>query len=166
MHPIRQLRLDAGLTQHELAAKAGTSQSTIAAYESGAKHPTWKTIARVAAAVGLEPVVSFTPRMQYADIRSLCFHRAVAEVLRRDPGQAIERSRRHLNRLRQLHPHARELLSQWDEWLRAPEEELIAKMLDPGPAAREMRQVSPLVGLLGPRERMRVLKTARREHRR
>jgi transcriptional regulator with XRE-family HTH domain len=165
MHPIRQLRRAAGLTQAALAAKAGTSQSTIAAYESGSKQPNWSTIERLAAAVGLAPVVSFTPRMQYADWRSLYFHRAAAEVLRQDPEQARERARRHLARLRQMHPHAQSLLAQWAEWLRGPTDELIARMLDPGPAAREMRQVSPLVGLLGPRERVRVLRTARREYR-
>lgn len=166
MTPIRQLRREAGLTQKALADKAGTSQSTIAAYESGTKHPTWGTIERLAAAVGLEPVVSFTPRLQYADFRSLCFHRAVARALKREPGQALERARRHLRKLQELHPHAGELLERWEQWLDYPADDLVAKILDPGPTAREMRQVSPLVGLLGPEERVRVLEQARKEFRR
>ena len=166
MSPIRQLRREAGLTQKALAAKAGTSQSTIAAYESGAKHPTWGTIERLAAAVGLEPIVSFTPRQQYADFKSLCFHRAVAEALKRDPEPARERARQHLGRLKQMHPHAAGLLEQWERWLDYPTDELAAKILDPGPTAREMRQVSPFVGLLRPEDRVRVLREARREFRR
>lgn len=166
MSPVRRLRREAGLTQKALAAKAGTSQSTIAAYEAGAKHPTWGTIERLAAAVGLEPVVSFTPLLQYADFRSLCFHRAVAEALKRDPDRARERAGRHLRRLQHLHPHAAGLLDQWERWLANPTDELVAKMLDPGPAAREMRQVSPFAGLLTPEERVRVLRQARKEFRR
>jgi transcriptional regulator with XRE-family HTH domain len=165
MHPIRELRRQAGLTQGALAARAGTSQSAIAAYESGSKYPTWRTIERLAAAVGLEPTIGFTPRMQYADFRSLCFHRAAAGVLSRDSGPAVSRARSHLARLTRLHPHARPLLEQWEQWLQCPTIELIAKILDPGLAAREMRQVSPLVGLLSPRERVRVLKQARAEYR-
>lgn len=166
MPPIRQLRREAGLTQKALAAKAGTSQSTIAAYESGAKHPTWGTIERLAAAVGLEPVVSFTPLLAYADFKSLCFHRAVAEALKRDPEQVRERAGRHLDRLQQLHPHAAGLLEQWETWLGYPTDELIAKMLDPAPPAREMRQVSPFVGVLSPEDRVRVLRRARSDFRR
>jgi transcriptional regulator with XRE-family HTH domain len=166
MSPISQLRREAGLTQQALAEKAGTSQSAIAAYESGAKQPTWGTIERLAAAVGLEPVVSFTTRLQYADFKSLCFHRAVAEAFKQDPGRARERARKHLSRLKSLHPHAAPLLEQWESWLDYPTDELIAKMLDPGPSAREMRQVSPCVGLLRPQDRVRVLRQARKEFRR
>jgi hypothetical protein len=103
--------------------------------------------------------------MQYAEFRSLCFHRAAAEVLSRDPEPAVNRARRHLTRLHRLHPHARELLGQWDKWLECPPDELMARILDPGLAAREMRHVSPLVGLLSPRERVRALKQARAEYR-
>jgi len=44
---IRQDRSRAGLTQAQLARAAGTSQSTIAAYESGAKSPSVRTLDRI-----------------------------------------------------------------------------------------------------------------------
>jgi uncharacterized protein len=49
---IKRARLRAGLTQHALAARAGTSQATISAYESGRKQPSLETLDRVLSATG------------------------------------------------------------------------------------------------------------------
>ena len=49
---IRTARRRAGLTLRDLAAKAGTSHSTIAAYESGSKVPTTATFERIVRAAG------------------------------------------------------------------------------------------------------------------
>ncbi|HVY77068.1 MAG TPA: nucleotidyltransferase domain-containing protein [Solirubrobacterales bacterium] len=49
---IRQARLDADLSQVELAARAGTSQSALARYETGAALPTLPTLERLMAACG------------------------------------------------------------------------------------------------------------------
>lgn len=49
---IRQARRAAGLTQVELARRAATSQSAVAAYESGAKTPTVDTLERLLRAAG------------------------------------------------------------------------------------------------------------------
>jgi predicted nucleotidyltransferase/DNA-binding XRE family transcriptional regulator len=49
---IKRARLSAGLTQAELARRASTSQSAIAAYEAGTKTPTVDTLARLLAATG------------------------------------------------------------------------------------------------------------------
>jgi hypothetical protein len=54
---IRAARVDAGLTQAALARAAGTSQPTIARYESGRSEPRASTLERILAACGqrLEP---------------------------------------------------------------------------------------------------------------
>lgn len=49
---ILQARLDANLTQVDLAARAGTSQPTLARYESGAALPTLPTLERLLGACG------------------------------------------------------------------------------------------------------------------
>lgn len=49
---IREARTAAGLTQAELARRAGTSQPAIAAYESGNKMPRVATLERLLAATG------------------------------------------------------------------------------------------------------------------
>jgi transcriptional regulator with XRE-family HTH domain len=53
---VRTARRRAGLTQAELAARSGTSQATISAYEHGAKTPAPETLARVLAAAGMRLV--------------------------------------------------------------------------------------------------------------
>jgi len=49
---IRQARLHSGLTQAELAARAGTSVSTLSKYEHGHKVPTYPTLYRLLRAAG------------------------------------------------------------------------------------------------------------------
>jgi len=49
---IRDARRRAGLTQVELASRAGTSQATISAYEHGRKEPSVETLSRLLAATG------------------------------------------------------------------------------------------------------------------
>lgn len=55
MVDIRVLRLAAGLTQAELAARAGTARPNIAAYESGAKTPSPEVRDRLIAAMRPRP---------------------------------------------------------------------------------------------------------------
>jgi hypothetical protein len=53
-HLIRTARRRAGLTQTELAERAGTSQAAVSAYESGRRSPSVDTLVRILAAAGLE----------------------------------------------------------------------------------------------------------------
>jgi len=158
---MKTLRRVAGLTQQQLATRAQTAQSTIAAYESGRKSPTVRTLEKTARAAGLELHVSFVPPMSREDQRSLAFHRAVAARLEADPEGTRERARRHLRLLGRRHPHAAPLFRQWRCWLDLPLAELIRRMLDPGEHAREMRQVSPFAGVLSGGERAAVLREFR-----
>ena len=61
---LEQVRVRAGLTQEELARRAGTSRPTLLAYEHGRKSPTVATFARLLSRAGWElaaqPHVSFT----------------------------------------------------------------------------------------------------------
>jgi len=163
MNVVKALREQAGLTQQQLAARAQTAQSTIAAYESGRKSPTLRTLERTARAAGLELHVSFAPPMSREDRRSLAFHRAVAARLAADPKRTLDRARRHLRLLSRQHNHAAPLLRQWRCWLDLPQQELIFRILDPGEYARDMRQTSPFAGVLSARERATVLRDFR-EH--
>jgi len=49
---LRQIRRSAGLSQRQLAARAGTSQPAVARYERGVATPSWETLQRLAAACG------------------------------------------------------------------------------------------------------------------
>ncbi len=54
---LRDARRRCGLTQAELARRAGVTQSVISAYESGAGQPSLPTLTRLVAATGLELAV-------------------------------------------------------------------------------------------------------------
>lgn len=58
---IRDARRRARVTLRELAARAGTSHATLAAYESGRVAPGTAVIERVAAAAGFRVDVTLTP---------------------------------------------------------------------------------------------------------
>lgn len=51
---LREARLRAGLSQVELASRAGVTQSVVSAYESGGRQPSLPTLARLVAATGFE----------------------------------------------------------------------------------------------------------------
>ena len=88
----------AGLSQAELAERAGTSQATISAYESGAKQPSVATLSRLLAAAGsrlsvtaaAQPVTEPSSRELKRTARALADVLALAEALpvrhRRDLG--------------------------------------------------------------------------------
>lgn len=48
---LRELRAKAGLTQAELARRAGVSQPRVAEYEGGRYAPTWEAVVRLALAL-------------------------------------------------------------------------------------------------------------------
>ena len=58
---LREARQRAGLTQRELAARAGTAQSVVARIEQGQTDPSAATLARLLAAAGFELRGELTP---------------------------------------------------------------------------------------------------------
>ncbi len=61
---IRTARHAAGITQRELAARAGTTQPAVAAYESGAKRPNLATLSRLLDGCDHDVEVSARPRVR------------------------------------------------------------------------------------------------------
>ena len=60
---LRRARQRSGLTLRSLASRAGTSHSTLAAYEAGRKVPTVETLDRVVRAAGYELAVELSPNV-------------------------------------------------------------------------------------------------------
>lgn len=58
---IKIARLEAKLSQRELARRAGTSQAALSAYESGKKSPTLDTLHRVVRAAGQDLRIQVVP---------------------------------------------------------------------------------------------------------
>jgi transcriptional regulator with XRE-family HTH domain len=59
---VREARKRAGLTQRELAEKAGTTQSAIARLESGRTSPTFDTVMRLLRLCGMDLDMMLVPR--------------------------------------------------------------------------------------------------------
>lgn len=64
---ILKARAATGLTQAQLAKKVGTSQSTVARWESGAQVPSVRTLMKVAKATGYELAVGLRTAKKTAD---------------------------------------------------------------------------------------------------
>lgn len=162
MNPILRLRVQTGVTQKTLARMAGTSQPTIASYEAGKKSPTLETLERLAKSLGLEATVAFVPPLTREDLRSLAYHRAVVEKLKREPSVVLARARRNLRSMSASNPDAKRLFDHWKEALNSPLDDLIAYCLDFGLLSRDMRQVTPFSGILTAKERLEVIKRFRK----
>jgi len=65
---IRTARRRAGLSLRELAARAGTSHSTLSAYEAGVKVPTVETLTRIIRAAGFGLDLELSPRAGGPDL--------------------------------------------------------------------------------------------------
>jgi transcriptional regulator with XRE-family HTH domain len=59
---IREARIRSGLTQRELASRAGTTQSVVARLESGVGSPRVETVERLLEAAGFRARVELVPR--------------------------------------------------------------------------------------------------------
>lgn len=153
MTEVRRIREKAGLTQTELAALGATSQPTIAAYESGAKVPSLRTLRRLAQAAGFDLEIEPTPALTREERRSLVVHDHIAERLRRDPEPVVTKAKANLAKMRRLHPPAADTFDQWERILEGPLEELISVLRSRDRDARELRQVTPFAGVLNAAER-------------
>jgi transcriptional regulator with XRE-family HTH domain len=79
---IRRLRTEHGLSQRDLAYRAGTSQSAIARIESGDEDITWKRLTSILAAMGDEPVLDSRRLRSRYDVHDLMRERAMAPEAR------------------------------------------------------------------------------------
>ena len=165
MNEIRALRRTVGVTQAALANAAGTSQPTIAAYETGRKSPTLGTVRRLAESVGLAMSVQFHPPLTREDRRSIWLHRSIALRLEERPSWVLKRAQKTLKKMRQANPGARQLLDEWGVLLKRSIPELIPVLTDPGARARELRQVTPFAGVLSAKERATAYRAFAEEER-
>lgn len=64
---IKIARLEAKLSQRELAGRAGTSQAALSSYESGKKSPTLETLHRIVKAAGQDLRIQVVPYDDHDD---------------------------------------------------------------------------------------------------
>ena len=163
MNPVVRLRRRIGLTQSALAELSGTSQPTIAAYESGSKRPSLRTLERLASCVGLAVHVTLVPEMTREDRRSLALHERIAERLRAETVEILAHARSNVRRMRELHPHASDLIDEWERLLLGSSDALLDALLNPDMRYRDLRHATPFAGVLSTAERTAVYRQFQRD---
>ena len=93
---VRQARSDAGLTQAELADRAGTTQSAIARLESGGANPRLSTLEDVLAATGHELTIAATPDNSGIDETQILANLSLS------PAERLDRFQRAHENVREL----------------------------------------------------------------
>lgn len=84
---VRQARRLAGVSQRELARRAGTSQPAIARYETGRVVPDLETLLRVVRVCGFDLRMELVPHDDHDEL-------LIAENLQRTPAQRAAGNRR------------------------------------------------------------------------
>ncbi len=93
---VRQARLDANLSQVDLAARAGTSQPALARYETGTALPTLPTLERLLAACGRRLEIQTPPARQLSTVSSVRSRLGPqADKLRRRRRRLLDAAARH-----------------------------------------------------------------------
>jgi transcriptional regulator with XRE-family HTH domain len=88
---VKELRAENGLTQRELAYRAGTSQAAIARIESGAEDLTWTRLRSILAAMGEEPLLGRKRLASRYDFDDLMLDRAMSPEARLANGLSLSR---------------------------------------------------------------------------
>jgi len=163
-------RVEAGLSQRELARRAGTSGATVAAYERGSKEPRLSTLRRLLEAAGMRLDLIYTPvthdgvaRPTREERRSLALHRAIVAKLAADPEGALAKARRNLAVIRRANQDrsADSWLGEWGRLLRGPISAVVEVLVSTSQRARDLRQVTPFAGVLSDEERRAIYQAER-----
>lgn len=88
---IKELRTGHGLSQRELAYRAGTSQSAIARIEAGDEDVTWSRLRSILAAMGDQPLLESKRLPSRYDVRDLMRDRAMSPEARLANGLSVNR---------------------------------------------------------------------------
>lgn len=177
---LRARRLRAGLTQAELASKAGVSVRTLSELENGRGATLRVTLAIAQPLGGLDDVLheaplattrgrsarlprarSTSPRRE--DRKSFELHRAIVRKLRADPAEVIRRASEGIDRLQtspNIGPHGQRWVKEWRTAIDEGPQALERLSLRDDDHGASLRQVSPFFGVLTQDERLHALKRA------
>jgi len=167
---LRLARQRAGLTQQELAHRAGTSQATVAAYERNRKSPGLATLGRLAAAMKARLQIEIVPEaddehrerpveeLSREEGRSLWLHREIAARVQASPEAAKTLARRNLAGIRDTDRSGRSEVwtLEWEQLLDRPLDAMLVALCSTSKHAAQLRQTAPFAGLLLPPERWAI----------
>ncbi|MGH9092222.1 MAG: excisionase family DNA-binding protein [Acidimicrobiales bacterium] len=102
--------------------------------------------------------------MNVTDRRSLAFGCLIAAKLVQDPDRVLDRARRNLDQLYEVHGsgRAQAYVGAWDRLLGGPVEGVLRVLTSPDQISVDLRHTSPFAGILSEQERQSVLRALRR----
>lgn len=176
---LRALRLRAGLTQAELATRAGVSLRALSDLENGHGSSLRVALAAAAPLGGLEDVLSAEPATSHGraarlprarsssprreDRKSFEMHRSIVRKLRANPSEVTARAAAGVSRLLDspnLGPQGKRWVQEWAEAVEAGPAALERLSLRDDDHGASLRQVSPFFGVLSTEERLASLRRA------
>lgn len=152
---IREARTAAGLSQAEVAARAGTSQPAVSSYERGSTVPTAETLERLLAASGRVLSSSATPgQADHVAVaaRSRRLYVAIVGAIAADPERTRREALGTLARMRAADTagHAHTALDRWEALLAGPVSDIAVALLDPEPGDEHLAASNPFARALAP----------------
>ena len=155
-----------GVTRRALAARADVAPETVSRICARGTGD-FATVSSLVRSAGLRlaalpPEAASSPAhpSDHArlDARSLTLHAVIAGRLLANPALIEARVLPTIRRFRQVHAGtgSEKLLEQWERAALAGVAELVRLCVDPSEAGRQLRQASPMTGILQARERRQV----------
>ena len=144
-------RSDAGPT----ADLAATSRERINTYEREQVSPQADTLERVLAAMQSE--LAAVPALTFEERRSLAISTAVAAKLRENPAAVLAKTRENIEKMRSIGPGEQRWVDGWESLLALGAGHVEALLISTEQFARDLRQSSPVAGVLTQEERGEVL---------
>ena len=176
---LRALRLRAGLTQAELATRAGVGLRALSDLENGHGSSLRVALAAAAPLGGLEDVLSAEPATSHGraarlprarsntprreDRKSFEMHRSIVRKLRANPTEVTARAAAGVSRLLDspnIGPQGKRWVQEWAEAVEAGPAALERLSLRDDDHGASLRQVSPFFGVLSTEERLASLRRA------
>ena len=166
-HVLREVMLNTSTTQSELSRLSGVRQPSISQFLSGKVHPSDEQLDRLLSCMGYRLEVvrrPVLPELGQCEWRSWQLHRQLSTHLTRSSLEqwrpTIERNLERLRSTVQGQPHVRNL-DRWESLLDRSDVLGLQRILTGlDRDSIEMREVSPVGGLLPNEERLEVLRVA------
>jgi len=161
---VDQAASHTGLTKRDLARRAGIAPETLSRI-CGRGTGDFETVAKVVRSAGLQLIAAPAGAVPSAgdaksdhgrlDARSLALHALVAGKILAQPALVESRVLPNIRRFKQVHANTGtvRLLEAWERAARAGVTELVSLCVDPSETGQQLRQASPMTGMLLPAER-------------
>lgn len=156
---VTQAENDELLTTGEAAALLNSSrQHVVDLCERGQLPFTTIGTHRRIRRLDVEAVRTRTHRLTRDQRRSLWLAYALAGKIVQNPDSAIQKARENLKSMRLAsRGQARRWLDEWERLLDGSIDKLLRELVSPSPKSRELRQNSPLAGVLSQQQRTQAL---------